>query len=888
MATLSDLNIVIGATIDDFEAKMGTVQSGLGRLSDIAKSAGASLSASITLPLGLLAGAAVVAFGKIDSLTRGLNAISTTDVAAQGVTGLQAIADAASQTKERLALLQEIAKAPGIGFEQAVQGDIRLRAVGISAGQSAAILKEFANAIALTGGGAAQLDSVTVQLGQMAAKGKVLAQDLRPIIEAAPAVAAALKNLYGTVDSETISKSLEKQGKSSTDFINQLTDVLAKTPRVTGGLANTLENLQQAGTQSLAKLGAALNQSFNLDANLGKLADYITELADKFAALDPGTQKLIFGFVGITAAVGPVLFAIGTIGAVIGPLTVGFGLLGGAATIAWTAITGPIGLVVAGLVLVGAAAFAIREKFGSFTQAAQALGAYLLQLTVGPLETLRAALALLGFPLLSTVIGAAADKVQLLAIRLGLLSETAQKSKGIFEFFGTLPQEAPDYFSAADVAAKKHILTLKELQEQLAAALQNRFNDAQAGRSTTADDADIARIRALIAEFKQLPGHASAAEKALAKLRAELKSLTALDSILAAPADGVQVVERRIKTLETGLKNLLDAGVSPSSKAFRAFADEALNLNQGLAKLQASSQLDFKVTAQVKLPETLGEKISGLLGTELANHPILVPLQLAPLKLDFAQDIANASLAIGTAFSQNNASALAFGKGFNRLAADADTLQQALAKLISAGINPLDPAFKRLAADYAEAQKASKAYAEAQRVDAEASQAVQQALVSAVSGIAEALGSALAGAANVGDSLIKSLLNTVGTVATRLGELAIGIGLGVQGIRLALSSLNPVAALAAGVALLALGSFAKSAASSIGASPTGSGGSGGSTPTVSAPRSTFTPTVAPLAAANGTPSIYTHKVEFTLSGSQLTGALAIEADRIGRVTGRRG
>ena len=888
MATLSDLNIVIGATIDDFEAKMGTVQSGLGRLSDIAKSAGASLSASITLPLGLLAGAAVVAFGKIDSLTRGLNAISTTDVAAQGVTGLQAIADAASQTKERLALLQEIAKAPGIGFEQAVQGDIRLRAVGISAGQSAAILKEFANAIALTGGGAAQLDSVTVQLGQMAAKGKVLAQDLRPIIEAAPAVAAALKNLYGTVDSETISKSLEKQGKSSTDFINQLTDVLAKTPRVTGGLANTLENLQQAGTQSLAKLGAALNQSFNLDANLGKLADYITELADKFAALDPGTQKLIFGFVGITAAVGPVLFAIGTIGAVIGPLTVGFGLLGGAATIAWTAITGPIGLVVAGLVLVGAAAFAIREKFGSFTQAAQALGAYLLQLTVGPLETLRAALALLGFPLLSTVIGAAADKVQLLAIRLGLLSETAQKSKGIFEFFGTLPQEAPDYFSAADVAAKKHILTLKELQEQLAAALQNRFNDAQAGRSTTADDADIARIRALIAEFKQLPGHASAAEKALAKLRAELKSLTALDSILAAPADGVQVVERRIKTLETGLKNLLDAGVSPSSKAFRAFADEALNLNQGLAKLQASSQLDFKVTAQVKLPETLGDTIRGLLGTELANQPILVPLKLAPLKLDFAQDIANASLAIGTAFSQNNASALAFGKGFNRLAADADTLQQALAKLISAGINPLDPAFKRLAADYAEAQKASKAYAEAQRVDAEASQAVQQALVSAVSGIAEALGSALAGAANVGDSLIKSLLNTVGTVATRLGELAIGIGLGVQGIRLALSSLNPVAALAAGVALLALGSFAKSAASSIGASPTGSGGSGGSTPTVSAPRSTFTPTVAPLAAANGTPSIYTHKVEFTLSGSQLTGALAIEADRIGRVTGRRG
>ena len=33
---------------------------------------------------------------------------------------------------------------PGIGFEQAVQGDVRLRAVGIAAEQSKKILTQFA------------------------------------------------------------------------------------------------------------------------------------------------------------------------------------------------------------------------------------------------------------------------------------------------------------------------------------------------------------------------------------------------------------------------------------------------------------------------------------------------------------------------------------------------------------------------------------------------------------------------------------------------------------------------------------------------------------------------------------------------------------------------
>jgi len=60
------------------------------------------------------------------------------------------------------------------------------------------------------------------------------------------------------------------------------------------------------------------------------------------------------------------------------------------------------------------------------------------------------------------------------------------------------------------------------------------------------------------------------------------------------------------------------------------------------------------------------------------------------------------------------------------------------------------------------------------------------------------------------------LLTTVCNMAIRLGKLAISIGIAIKGIKTALKSLNPVVAIAAGVALIALGTLAKSAAANIG------------------------------------------------------------------------
>jgi hypothetical protein len=97
-------------------------------------------------------------------------------------------------------------------------------------------------------------------------------------------------------------------------------------------------------------------------------------------------------------------------------------------------------------------------------------------------------------------------------------------------------------------------------------------------------------------------------------------------------------------------------------------------------------------------------------------------------------------------------------------------------------------------------------------------------------GIGEALGNALANGGSLAGALAETMLSTIGNMAVELGKLAIGIGIGLQSIQAALKTLNPVVAIAAGVALVALGSFLKSRAAGI-----AGGGGAGSMPGGGAP-----------------------------------------------------
>lgn len=287
--------IITRVSMDDTDFRKG-----LNRLKAQAQAIGDlgdRLTVGLSLPIAAFGRFALTAFGEYESLKKALDV----------VTG------SAEATAERIKELRELAKQPGIGFQEAIQGDVRLRAVGISAAQSTKILKQFANAIALSGGGKDELNRVTIQLGQLSAKGKVLAEDLKPIITAAPAVGQALVKMFGTAESESIQKILEAQGKSSREFVDDLLEQLSKLPRVEGGFKNSLENIKDSVFVFGATVGDSANKVFDLSGKLTRLSDRISNAAANFEKLPESQQKAILGTAGFAAALGPMLSILGRV-----------------------------------------------------------------------------------------------------------------------------------------------------------------------------------------------------------------------------------------------------------------------------------------------------------------------------------------------------------------------------------------------------------------------------------------------------------------------------------------------------------------------------------------------------------------------------------------------
>ena len=120
-----------------------------------------------------------------------------------------------------------------------------------------------------------------------------------------------------------------------------------------GTTASQLEllrnKLEDAGIELGDKLTPILRDS--IIPLVETLIGHISGLIDWFSSLDPKWQQVILTAIGFTAALGPLLLIIGKIITVVGTITGALPILGAA----FTALTGPVGLVVAAI----AAAIAI-------------------------------------------------------------------------------------------------------------------------------------------------------------------------------------------------------------------------------------------------------------------------------------------------------------------------------------------------------------------------------------------------------------------------------------------------------------------------------------------------------------------------------------------------
>src|SRR5690606_4465400 len=165
--------------------------------------------------------------------------------------GLAAVSDSAEQAAEHMRELDRIGRLPGIAFEEAVRAAQRMRAVGIEVQVVNRVLREFSNAVALSGGGRAQLDATIVQLTQMASAGRILTADLRPLIQQAPVLGRALRDAFGTIDAQEI----EDLGLTFDEFITKWLDALSRLERSGKTAETTFDNFGAAMERFAARLG---------------------------------------------------------------------------------------------------------------------------------------------------------------------------------------------------------------------------------------------------------------------------------------------------------------------------------------------------------------------------------------------------------------------------------------------------------------------------------------------------------------------------------------------------------------------------------------------------------------------------------------------------------
>ena len=617
MALLGKLIVNIDADLEGLRKQIRAAES---VMRQSAKSLGAlssQLSTSISLPLAAIGVGAIKSAADMERLN---SALSTT-MAAAGRSSEAA-------TKE-LEALRQAALAPGLDFEQAVKGSVRLQNVGFSAEKARNILVQLANAVAITGGQAQELDGVTRQFGQMIAKGRILQEDLSIIQENMPAVAVAMEKAFGTKSAEQ----LRNMGVSAEQFVDGVTKALSELPRVTGGLANSIVNAFSAVKLAAAQVGEVLNKQFGISERLNAFAAFLGELAQGFQALDSSTQSAILGVAAFALALGPaikvgslVVSAVGGISVAVATMRQAFAAVQAGGLVGWfqglnSVMKANIFGVVVGVALAAAAAFALLSKETNAATKTQ--------------ETL------------TTIQKQAADSVAAERVKIGLLVDTLKSETASREekraALAKLNEIAPTYFKGLD-------------SEKLSVDALNIAYDKY--------------IESLLRAAR-----AKAAEEKLIELDKQALDLAEKRNAAAAAAANFKVPDRPQGFRANGTGDLQDSGTRAAALAIQAKANsdiqiKALDDQAAAVKFQMDA-LKGLIKANGELVPSEGNKAkaiqASIAATKEANKAAGVYREALA---DIQKEIDKAAVTGGDAFE-----------------AQATAIEAAIAKVLDAGFS---------------------------------------------------------------------------------------------------------------------------------------------------------------------------------------------------------
>nr|AKH47420.1 TP901 family phage tail tape measure protein [uncultured marine virus] len=708
-----------------------------------------------------------------DLSTSALNAYGEENLSASGATDILTAAVRegkleASQLAGAMGGVIPIASNMGIGFDEVGAAMAAMSKTGTSASEGATQLNAILASLKKPTDGAKKAletmgmttESVQKSLSEegLLSTLEMLQQGLKQTGQDTTAIFPNIRALKGVLD--LTGAGLEENRKvfdalsnsmGATDKAFQATSQSASF-KMTKGLNSMKSSLLEVGQVILVSVAPVVE----------KLGNFFTSLSEKFKALSPTTKKIIVAFIGIVAALGPVIAIIGTL------MT-----MAPAIGAAFTVMTGPIGLVVAAL---AAVAYVIAKNWKPIKKAIIDVANYFIDLYN------ESALVQIGINALIMVFKNAFAYAKFMVKNIITIFKAFGKAvMGIFGSIGDIIMGV----LTLDIAK------IKKGFSGVGAAMSDGFNEAVDGIKANATELG----ETVVDNFND------ALEKKT------IKKLT-LEADVVGSKEGTATAEGTSKGTPKGKKFTVTPVVDPDAAAkLAAISNEinkALITNDKLAYNARKTEATKYYDDLIKTQEKGSEKEKAL---QKAKGAALAQIEMDENNrlLDIKNRIADSS---NTTDEERKALEIA-------------NIKSHYATLIAlAEQNGLDTT--ALLAAQADAialvndEKRAQALQNAADFAAGVKGIVEGGLQDLASGIGESLGQALASGGNLAQSLSKVVLTTIGTMAMQMGKLAISIGVGVEGIKQSLKSLNPGVAIAAGIALVALGSFAKAKAGEIG------------------------------------------------------------------------
>lgn len=663
--------------------------------------------------------------------------------------GLTATTGSAEQAAIQFVRLQKIAKLPGLGLEEAVKGSINLQTIGFTAEKAESSMQAFGNAVATVGKGKAEFERAIYGLQQLANTDFPLGEDLNILKDAIPQITPLLKDAFGTARSDD----LQKLGITSAQVVDTILAGLNKLPPVTGGVNGAFENLGDGVKTNLAEIGDSINTAFDISGIIDAFIAKLSSITEAFRSLSPQAQKIIIIIAGVVAALGPVILTIGVITtSVIPALISGLSVLSGA----FIAITGPIAAIA---LAVGAAVYLIIKYWDDIvayftTGAGSSVFDTLVETFNAAIDYIKAA-----WKTFTKVLSAFWDEWG------GTITSIAKST------FDSVIKVLDIAFTLIGAAFKIGTAILTGNWSAIGPILLNTTKKVWNAIISIITNA-IQATTGLIGKFFEFVGLDGVSKKVnditnavKNKLSFDIPvKLDVQEPDIAATTKAGTVVEKTVKTKAKQLKDGADEIKKIYSDLAHDLDKNSLQFDSTFEDVNADNIKSYQKAIEALIDQGFkpaSKAIQDLIQKQealKASNPYL-----EKVKGIEGKDIQPTSLA-----------------------------PIALPPIPMPKLPDFKPVISQLNKDF----------------EAMSQTIIQSGVSDAFASLGESIGGALANGGNLMQTLGSSLLGIIGGIATQLGKAAIGVGVAMIGIKNAFKS--PLTAIAAGVALIALGAFISS------------------------------------------------------------------------------